>query len=100
MGSRLVRIVAKNWIKGATSNSHGQFRAKAQAAGMSTGAYASKMADAPGKTGSQARLAKTLMKFKKGGSVSMLPGMDKPAALLIGKAGGGVMNLRDKTERK
>jgi hypothetical protein len=50
-----------NWIAKATSNSHGQFRAKAQAAGMSTKAYANKEAGAPGKTGKQARLAKTLM---------------------------------------
>lgn len=56
-----------NWIAGATQNSHGQFRAKAQAAGMSTGAYASKMADAPGRTGKQARLAKTLMSMHAGG---------------------------------
>lgn len=53
--------MAKNWIAGATKNAHGQFRKKAQAAGMSTRAYASKMAGAGGKTGKQARLAKTLM---------------------------------------
>jgi len=50
-----------NWIAKATANSHGQFRAKAKAAGMSTRAYADKEAGAPGKTGKQARLAKTLM---------------------------------------
>lgn len=50
-----------NWIAGATKNSHGQFRAKAKAAGMSTRAYANKEASAPGKTGKQARLAKALM---------------------------------------
>jgi hypothetical protein len=50
-----------NWIAKATSNSHGQFRRKAEAAGMSTRAYANKEASAPGKTGKQARLAKTLM---------------------------------------
>ena len=50
-----------HWIASATSNSHGQFRRKAEAAGMSTRAYANKEASAPGKTGKQARLAKTLM---------------------------------------
>jgi hypothetical protein len=53
-----------NWIAGATKNSHGQFRAKAQAAGMSTRAYANKEAGASGKLGKQARLAKTLMGMK------------------------------------
>jgi hypothetical protein len=61
--------VARNWIAGATSNAHGQFRRKAQAAGMSTRAYAAKEAGAPGKTGKQARLAKTLMKMADGGKV-------------------------------
>ena len=51
----------KNWIKAATANSHGQFKAKANAAGMSTRAYAEKMSGAKGKTGAQARLAITLM---------------------------------------
>ncbi len=88
--------MAKNWIKGATSNSHGQFRAKAEAAGMSTKAYAGKMADAPGKTGSQARLAKALMKFSKGGRVDMLPGMDKKPIMAPMPTGGGVMSSRDK----
>jgi len=50
-----------NWIAKATSNSHGQFRAKAKKAGMSTKAYARKEAGKPGKTGKQARLAETLM---------------------------------------
>lgn len=50
-----------NWIKDATSNSHGQFRKKAEAAGMSTLAYAHKEANAPGKLGKQARLAETLI---------------------------------------
>lgn len=54
-----------NWIAGATKNSHGQFRAKAKAAGMSTAAYAKKEANAPGKTGKQARLAQTLMGMHK-----------------------------------
>lgn len=55
----------KNWIAGATKNAHGQFRAKAKKAGMSTKAYADKMSGAKGKTGKQARLAKTLMKVGK-----------------------------------
>lgn len=49
------------WIKGATENSHGQFRAKAEAAGESTGAYAREHEHDSGKTGKQARLAETLM---------------------------------------
>lgn len=53
--------MAKNWIAGATAGAHGQFKAKAKKAGMSTHAYAEKEKDAPGKTGKQARLALTLM---------------------------------------
>jgi hypothetical protein len=52
------------WIAGATANSHGQFKAKAQKAGMSTAQYAQKMQHAPGLTGKQARLASTLMGLK------------------------------------
>lgn len=59
-------MAKKGWIAGATKNAHGQFRAKAQRAGMSTAAYASKMSSAGGKTGQQARLAKTLMGLGKG----------------------------------
>lgn len=54
-------MTQKKWIQAATANSHGQFKAKARKAGMSTADYASKMASAPGKTGAQARLASTLM---------------------------------------
>lgn len=50
-----------NFIAKATKNAHGQFRAKAQRAGMSTHAYAEKERHAPGRTGKQARLALTLM---------------------------------------
>lgn len=53
--------MARNWIAGATSNAHGQFRRKAEAAGESTAEFAKAKADAPGKTGKQARLAETLM---------------------------------------
>jgi len=59
-----------NWIAGATANSHGQFASKAKKAGMSTKAYASRMSDAPGRTGKQARLAKTLMSFADGGAMT------------------------------
>ena len=55
-----------NWIAKATANSHGQFKAKAHKAGMSTVDYAHKMAAAPGKTGKQARLALTLMGLSHG----------------------------------
>ena len=53
--------MAKNWIAGATKNAHGQFAAKAKAAGMTTRQYARKMKNTSGKTGKQARLALTLM---------------------------------------
>lgn len=53
--------MAKKWIKSATSNAHGQFRAKAEAAGKSTREFAEEKASAPGKLGKQARLAKALM---------------------------------------
>jgi len=49
------------WIQKATANSHGQFKRKAHAAGMTTRQFAQKMQNAPGKTGKQARLAQTLM---------------------------------------
>ena len=49
------------WIKSATSGAHGQFAAKAKAAGETTREYASEKAGAPGKLGKEARLAKTLM---------------------------------------
>lgn len=51
----------------AVSNSHGQFRAKAEKAGMSTRAYARKEEHAGGKVGKQARLAETLMGMNHGG---------------------------------
>lgn len=55
-----------NWIAKATANSHGQFKAKAHKAGMSTMEAAQKWASKPGKTGAQARLAKTLGNVRKG----------------------------------
>lgn len=68
--------MAKHWIDNATSNSHGQFAAKAKSAGMSTAAFAKKEDGAPGKLGKQARLAETLMglhKKKKKAAKTMYP---------------------------
>lgn len=56
---------AKKWIKAATENAHGQFKAKAEKSGKSTGAYAREHEDDSGKTGKQARLAETLMSMHK-----------------------------------
>lgn len=56
------------FIKKATANAHGQFRAKAEAAGKTTREFAAEKADAPGKLGKQARLAETLMSMNKKGS--------------------------------
>lgn len=50
-----------DWIANATKHSHGQFKAKAKAAGMSTRAFAEKHKGSPGKLGEQARLALALM---------------------------------------
>lgn len=55
----------KKWIQKATANSHGQFRAKANAAGMSTAEAAAKWSGRKDKTGQQARLAQTLMGLHK-----------------------------------
>jgi hypothetical protein len=49
--------MAKHWMKAAFSNSHGQFKAKAQRAGMSTRAFAEREKDAGGLVGKQANLA-------------------------------------------
>jgi hypothetical protein len=54
-------MAGKKWIKKATAGSHGQFRAKAEAAGESTREFAAEKSSAPGLLGKQARLAKTLM---------------------------------------
>jgi len=53
-----------NWIEKATANSHGQFAAKAKAAGMTTKQFAKKKHK--GVTAKQAALAKTLLSFNKG----------------------------------
>ncbi len=56
------------WIAAATAGAHGQFRAKAKAAGMSTSAYARKVtakgSTASGTTKKQATVAKTLAKVR------------------------------------
>ena len=54
-------MAKKKWIKKAVSGAHGQFAAKAKAAGETTREYAAEKADAPGTLGKQARLASTLM---------------------------------------
>jgi hypothetical protein len=54
-------MAKKKWIAKATSNAHGQFAAKAKAAGKTTREFAAEKSDAPGRLGKQARLAQTLM---------------------------------------
>ncbi len=58
----------KKWIKKATANSHGQFRAKAEAAGKTTRAFAEEKKDAGGTLGKQANLALNLMGASHGSS--------------------------------
>lgn len=53
--------MAKNFIADATKNAHGQFAAKAKAAGKTTLQYAEEKENAPGLLGKQARLAETLI---------------------------------------
>lgn len=55
----------RHWEQGATKHAHGQFRRKAERAGMSTLAYAEKEAHAPGLLGKQARLAEVLIRSRK-----------------------------------
>ena len=54
--------MAKKWMAKAFANSHGQFKAKASAAGESTRQYAEEHKHSAGKTGKQARLALVGMK--------------------------------------
>ena len=56
----------KKWVKGATADAHGQFRAKAEDAGKTTREFAKEKEHASGKTGEQARLAEVLMGMKHG----------------------------------
>ena len=57
---------SKYWMKKAFDNSHGQFKAKAKAAGESTAEFAKKKENSPGKLGKQARLAEVGMKASRG----------------------------------
>lgn len=57
--------MAKKWVQKATANSHGQFKAKAHKAGLSTADAAQAWSSKKGKTGAQARLAATLMGLNK-----------------------------------
>lgn len=54
-----------HWIQKAVSKHPGKFRAKAEAAGMSTAAYAKKEEGAGGTLGKEANLAETLMGMHK-----------------------------------
>ncbi len=56
----------RKWISKALENSHGQFRKMAEAAGETTKQFAREHAGDKGKTGKQARLAKTLMDMHRG----------------------------------
>ena len=56
--------MAKKWIAKAFANSHGQFKAKAKAAGESTSEYAHEKEHTKGKVGKQARLALVGMRAK------------------------------------
>lgn len=58
----------KKWVQKATANAHGQFAAKAKAAGETTREFAAEHAHDGGKLGKQANLAETLMGMSHGGS--------------------------------
>ncbi len=58
----------RKWIKKATAGAHGQFRAKAEAAGKTTKEFAKEKESAAGTLGKQARLAETLMGMHHGSS--------------------------------
>ena len=57
--------MAKDWIEKANLK-EGAFTKKAKKAGKGVQEYAAEKADAPGKTGKQARLAQTFAKMGKG----------------------------------
>jgi hypothetical protein len=59
-------MAKRKWMKEAFANSHGQFKAKAKAAGKSTAEFAKEKASAPGRLGRQARLAEAGMKASRG----------------------------------
>ena len=51
----------KHWMRQAFANSHGQFKAKAEREGESTGEFAHEHEHSKGKLGKQARLAEVGM---------------------------------------
>jgi hypothetical protein len=55
-------MAKKRWIKAATEGAHGQFSAKAKAAGETTRQFAAEHSGDSGTLGKQARLAQNLMK--------------------------------------
>lgn len=55
----------KKWMKKAFANAHGQFKAKAKAAGETTGEFAHEHEHDSGKLGKQARLAEVGMESHK-----------------------------------
>lgn len=59
-------MAKRKWMKEAFAGSHGQFKAKAKAAGKSTAEFAREKAHAPGRLGKQARLAEVGMKASRG----------------------------------
>lgn len=66
--------MAEKFMQKAFANSHGQFKAKAKKAGMSTAAYANKIANSPSASTHekrQANLAKIGMKYGGGGGNPM-----------------------------
>ena len=66
-------MAGKKWIASATSNAHGQFRRKAEAAGKTTSEFAREHEHDSDKTGEQARLAETLMGMNHGGEKKPTP---------------------------
>ncbi len=59
------------FIQKATEGAHGQFRAKAEAAGKTTAEFAREKERAPGLLGKQARLAETLMDIRPKGMAAL-----------------------------
>ena len=57
---------SRKWMKKAFAGSHGQFKAKAAAAGKSTTEFAKEKEHSPGKLGKQARLAEVGIKASRG----------------------------------
>lgn len=61
LASRTKPMAKKHFIQAATKNAHGQFRAKAEAAGETTREFAQQHKGDDDTTGQQARLAINLM---------------------------------------